>query len=1349
MMKYTFWSFIRITVCILPLSGMLFGQEKTVNVERCKALDQTSPIHNIWVDSENIKWVANSQGLHKVFGLDLVEKVSTPSGMTSLLNIRGGNAQIEWNTNAMQQLLNNVTISCAFYNQKTKTVWLGTASSGAYEVALSPLRLVQRLNTDNRKLTSNQINDIFIRNNGTIFIATNDGMLTGSGDKWTLLERYLNFIGVDAWEDNLWILGDDFLWQVDNKGKWSPIAIELRNVEGQMRDIAVDDEGRVWIASNMMTGYDVTAEKYQRFGPGQYFTSQFVNCLDVDKDGSIWTGTADKGLYLIQWESSLILNITQDNAIDCKSSQPTAALSVKVAGGQPPYTYVWSKGQTTPKITGLSSGEYILTVTDVNGLIKTGKYEIADPRFNILIEQIKASSGSNADGSAKLIIEGGTGEFTYAWDSGENSLIANKLTSGLHGVTVTDKSGCTAIGGITISETVSSLAVSITKVKENKCAGAPEGELLAEVKGGKSPYQYAWSSNGGKEAQLSSLGAGSYTITVTDAAGQKATSSSIMAMPVQLSASIQVVVPATVNSSNGQAQGQATGGKPPYTYLWNNAETNSLNKTLSAGQNVVTVTDANGCTSVAVITMTENISAMNASIKHSGVIPCRGEKGVDLVVEVSGGKGPYTYYWNNGDKTSSLKNVAAGNHQVTITDVAGTIVTGQIDIPEPQLVTVSVQSEGAASSNASDGRATAKAIGGSGIFSFAWDNGEKSNKAINLSSGKHQVTVTDGAGCTAVGEVEISENILALQVSIDQVVEIKCADQGDAAIKANVTGGKEPYIYKWSNDAGTASLSSLKDGLFTLTVTDAIGHSATTAVTVDAPLPLLIDVKVDAPASTNGSNGRATVTASGGKGKYSYMWDNGEKVARAEKLNAGNHTVIVTDENGCTKESTVIITENILPLVVDINQFKEINCSGQKEAALSAEVRGGKEPYTYLWTGGGKEWKTVDIENIGASNYTLKLIDATGNSITSEITVSEPKPLQIEANIITPASTGNADGDVTLKVSGGTLPYSFRNSVLANNVTQILIDKLSPGIQSMVVTDAAGCSQEISVLIPENILSLSASIKEARAVLCADLAEGNLEATAKGGKPPYIFSWSNGGTGPTLSNVKPGSYNLSVKDASGQEAKSEYIIKAPAPMVLDVVNLRSATNDRISDGKGGIEIKGGQAPFKYSWSSGETTSQAVKLPLGKGQIVVTDQNGCTATSEFIIKEKVLPELTADRLASGEPIRMEKIQFEADSVNVNPEAFPSLNELYDFLYDNPTTIIEVAGHTNGLPADDYCDRISTERSQKVADYLIGKGIESRRVISKGYGKRKPVATNQTPEGRKRNQRVEVRLIKIEE
>ena len=104
----------------------MFGQEKSVLVERCKALDQSSPIYNIWVDPDNIKWVANSNGLNKVLSLDVVEKVTIPAGTTSLLTIRGGNAQLEWNTAEMNQLLGNAVITCGSYNKATNTVWLGT-----------------------------------------------------------------------------------------------------------------------------------------------------------------------------------------------------------------------------------------------------------------------------------------------------------------------------------------------------------------------------------------------------------------------------------------------------------------------------------------------------------------------------------------------------------------------------------------------------------------------------------------------------------------------------------------------------------------------------------------------------------------------------------------------------------------------------------------------------------------------------------------------------------------------------------------------------------------------------------------------------------------------------------------------------------------------------------------------------------------------------------------------------------------------------------------------------------------------------------------------------------------------
>ena len=1148
MAKHHFYSFLTSLLFSTLLCTGLHAQEKSVLVERCKALDQTSPIHNIWVDGDNIKWIANGNGLNKVLDLNTVEKVTVPSGTTSLLMIRGGNAQLEWNTQELNSLINNATITCASYNPKTESIWLGTRNAGAFEFTINPLKIVQRFNTENRKLTSNQVNDIFIRQNGTVFIATNDGMLTGSGDKWTLLERYLNFIGVDAYGENLWVLGDNFLWHVDIKGKWNPIAIELRNVEGKMSDIAVDDEGRVWIASNMMTGYDVAAEKYQRFGPGQYFTSQFVNCLDVDKDGSIWTGTNDKGLYLIQWESSLILNITQDAVLDCRSEQPTASLSAKVAGGQPPYAYLWSNGQTTQKISQLDFGEYQLTVTDANGLSKTSRYEIPDPKITATVEMIKPASGSEqSDGSATVNAKGGNRQYMFAWDNGENTQVATRLSPGSHTVTVTDKGGCSTTAVLSVAETLTPVTVSITILEENKCAGTPDGALRAEVKGGKSPYQYSWSTEGGKEATISNLGPGTYTVTVTDAANQSITSSVLLAGPPALNATILLLVPANANASDGQAQAKASGGKGPYTYAWSNGVTTEVNKTLSAGNNTLVVTDANGCTSSASITMSENITTLTASITQTGEIKCNGEGTVGLDIIVSGGKAPYKFNWDLGQKTQSIKDLPAGNYQVTVTDVMGSIVTVNKEVKQPAPVSVTTQSDAAASTNQQDGKGTAKASGGTGNLTYAWDNGENSAKATKLAAGIHTVTVTDEAGCSNTGQVEISENILALQVTVEQTGEVLCAGDATASIQTVVTGGKEPYTYTWNNGSSSSSLSSMKDGLFTLTVTDATGHTATIAITVDAPLPIEVVAKVDASAAVNQSNGRASVTVTGGKEKYSYAWDNGEKNAKAEKLNAGIHRVVVTDANGCTAEASVEITENILPLEVSITQTSTVLCAGQSTARLQGIVKGGKEPYSYAWNNGTRQWSTHTINDLAAGNYTLKVSDVAGNSITSQFQVSEPKPLSLVAENISPASTGNQDGEVTLKVSGGTGPYSIHTSTLPSGSTTLVKDKMPPGQHKLSVIDASGCSAEVIFNIPEAVLPLTATIKETVAVKCAGLAQGSLEASAKGGKPPYLYAWNNGITGAVNVNVGPGQYSLSVKDASGQEAKVDYTLKSPPP----------------------------------------------------------------------------------------------------------------------------------------------------------------------------------------------------------
>lgn len=122
-------------------------------------------------------------------------------------------------------------------------------------------------------------------------------------------------------------------------------------------------------------------------------------------------------------------------------------------------------------------------------------------------------------------------------------------------------------------------------------------------------------------------------------------------------------------------------------------------------------------------------------------------------------------------------------------------------------------------------------------------------------------------------------------------------------------------------------------------------------------------------------------------------------------------------------------------------------------------------------------------------------------------------------------------------------------------------------------------------------------------------------------------------------------------------------------------------------------------------------------------------------------------LTRSQLKTGQVISMDKIYFQIDSAGINPTSFPILDGVYDFLSAHTDVAVEIGGHTNGNCDHPYCDKLSDARAKAVADYLIAKGIPANRVRHKGYGKRKPVASNNTAEGRRKNQRVEVTILEI--
>ncbi|MBK7871071.1 MAG: OmpA family protein [Saprospiraceae bacterium] len=131
----------------------------------------------------------------------------------------------------------------------------------------------------------------------------------------------------------------------------------------------------------------------------------------------------------------------------------------------------------------------------------------------------------------------------------------------------------------------------------------------------------------------------------------------------------------------------------------------------------------------------------------------------------------------------------------------------------------------------------------------------------------------------------------------------------------------------------------------------------------------------------------------------------------------------------------------------------------------------------------------------------------------------------------------------------------------------------------------------------------------------------------------------------------------------------------------------------------------------------------------------------------VIEDKKISDLNRSDLKEGSTIRLDKLYFEVNKAVITNPSFETLDEIYTFLIRNPDVSVEVGGHTNGLCDDNYCNELSTNRAKAVYDYLVKKGISSSRVRYRGYGKSQAIAENTTGEGRRKNQRVEIKILSL--
>jgi len=927
------------------------------------------------------------------------------------------------------------------------------------------------------------------------------------------------------------------------------------------------------------------------------------------------TGCTATGSVTITEPTAIALTTTSISGVSCPNDTNGSA-SVATNGGNAPYTILWDNAEATATATTLTGGPHTVTVTDANSCSQTATVTITSPPLVFVTEtHVDVSCNGLSDGSISLTATGGTPPLSYLWSNGSTVLNQTNLTANTYTLTVTDNNGCTDITTVVINEPT---AVSVaTTVNSNVgCFGASDGSATATGGGGTAPYTYTWG-NGEATATATALANGSTNITVTDDTGCSVTGSVTITQPASFTASATVVSNATCNGdTDGSATATQQGGTPPYTYLWDNTETNATATSLGAGTHVVTVTDDNGCEATASIAITEP-TALTATVAVDNNVSCNGLSDGGATVTPAGGTPPYSYLWDNGEITAGASSLPAGAHTVTITDDNGCDVIANTTITQPAAITATATLDNDVScSGAADGGATANGAGGNPPLSYLWDNGTTTATVTNLTAGTHIVTVSDISGCATTASVVINQPG-TLVGSIMVINNVSCFGGNDGSATVSVTGGLAPFSYSWDNSETTATATALTSGNHDVTVSDVNGCSIVVSTNLTQPPSMSISTALIDDVSCNGlSDGSASAAAGGGTAPFVYLWDNTEATSTATALNAGTHIVTITDDNGCAETASVVISEPAL-LTANITLDNNVVCNGETNGGATAAATGGTAPYSYLWD---NSETTNAATGLNAGAHSVSVTDANGCLSIATITITEPSALTASTTLNSNVScNGGTDGSATAAGAGGTAPYSFlwNNGVLAASATN-----LPAGTHSVTVTDANSCTATASVVITEPV-TLTGVITVNNNVSCNGGSDGNASVNVGGGTMAYTYNWDNNETTATATSLTSGSHDVTVTDANNCTIIVNTNITQPTIVTASTTLVNDVSCNGGSDGSATATGAGGTAPFSYLWDNTEATATATSLNAGTHIVTVTDNNGCAETASILIGEPTL------------------------------------------------------------------------------------------------------------------------------
>ncbi|MFV5690844.1 T9SS type B sorting domain-containing protein [Flavobacterium sp. LT1R49] len=956
------------------------------------------------------------------------------------------------------------------------------------------------------------------------------------------------------------------------------------------------------------------------------------------------TGCTANASITITQPSVLVASSATATHVNCNNDE--SQITITASGGTANYTYAAViSGATAPTT---YSNSTIITVDtnsatnliwdvyvrDAKGCIATTTVTvISDALPTIDTPAIQCYVGSPINIS---IIGTSVGVPTYSIGSGYQSSPNFTINaSGTYTLSLKDASGCIAT---TTYIVYPQLTVLPAITKELDCTASPAATITVTAAGGKNPYSYAVSTDGGSMYAAmgtnvySTLVAGTFQFRVTDANNCISTATATVNPLVPITATPAKVDPSCNGALDGSVQIIPSGGVGPYTYSSDGTTYVSGSLFIGLGDGTYTfyIKDSKECFITKTVTLSQPTTLVaSATATAFSCSATNTKQSATIIIPLpTTGTAPYQYSFNGGGYTNinTLTVNDNGTDQTipySVRDANGCTAGNSIILSKLNPPTAGTITNSAVTCNTTTSTVTVTPAAGTGVgtltyeivFPVAAATSNTTGVFAGLSPGTYIFKVTDANGCYYT-ESHIVNPVTPIALTGNKLNDVLCKGDNSGSIQYTVSGFSSTYSYVFNGQAaltGQTSTSIIKNGLpigtYLITVTDeATGCTANNSITITEPTDALMFTTAASNVNCNNDNSQITVTPSGGTPNYTYA---AVISGAAAPTTYGNSNIIIVDTNSganlswdvYVKDANGCVTNNIpLPTTVTLDPMPTVTttplttdqCTSNGSSYSFTATGTGVAPLTYSI---GGSFQASPIFTLTATGlYTITVKDGNGCTNTTTIMVY---PVLTATAVLTADLDCIAPTDATIRIDagGGKVPYSYLVSVNgaaygSTGISGNVFTTNSAGTFLFEVTDANGCKKISNpITINPKVDPEITLLDQIQDIYCNGEATASIKATIDTNKGIGPFTYNIDGTNFQVSNVfsglVAGTYTVTVKDSKGCTNSETIIIGQPDALDFTLsktdiactgpppaINLGSITVD-VGSGLGG------KAPYTY------------------------------------------------------------------------------------------------------------------------------------------------------------------------